>query len=76
MQINMNVRTYRTSNSTVWFSNFEFYEKLLGGVTLLRVTQNVTWTQPLLISSLKLKLKRNVKCNTNFKKVMWKFFRW
>ena len=70
------LRTYRTSNSTVWFSNFEFYKKLLGGVTLLRVTPSVTWTQSLLISSLKLKLKRNVTCNANLKKVMWNFFRW
>ena len=27
------------------FSKYEFYNKLLGGVTLLRVTPGVTWTQ-------------------------------
>ena len=37
----------RTYNSMVWFSKYEFYNKLLGGVTLLRVTQSVTWTQPI-----------------------------
>ena len=43
------LRTYRTCNSTVRFSKYEFYNKLLGGVTLLRVTPSVTWTQPLSI---------------------------
>ena len=36
------LRTYKTCNSTVEFSKYEFYNKLLGGVTLLRVTQCVT----------------------------------
>ena len=31
------LRTYRTCNSTVRFSKYEFYKKLLGGVT---------WIQP------------------------------
>ena len=34
----------RTYNSTLEFSKYEFYIKLLGGVTLLRVTPSVTWT--------------------------------
>ena len=29
----------------VRFSKYEFYNKLLGGVTLLRVTPDVIWTQ-------------------------------
>ena len=41
------LRTYRTCNSTVRFSKYEFYNKLLGDVTLLRVTPGVTWTQPI-----------------------------
>ena len=36
------LKTYRLWNSTVRFSNFEFYNKLLGGVTLLRVTSGIT----------------------------------
>ena len=36
------LKTYRLWNSTVRFSNFEFYNKLLGDVTLLRVTLGVT----------------------------------
>ena len=32
------LRTYRTCNSTVGFSEYDFYNKLLAGVTLLRVT--------------------------------------
>ena len=33
--------TYRTCNSTMRFSKYEFYNKLLGGVTLLRVTPGI-----------------------------------
>ena len=33
----------------VGFSKYEFYNKLLGGVTLFRVTLGVTWTQPIYI---------------------------
>ena len=40
------LRTYRTCNSTVRFSKYEFYKKLLGGVTLLEVISGVTWIQP------------------------------
>ena len=39
------LRTYRTCNSTVKFSKYEFYNKLLDGVTLLKLTPDVTWTQ-------------------------------
>ena len=38
------LKTYRTCNSTVEFSKYKFYNKLLGGVTLLRITPCVTWT--------------------------------
>ena len=40
------LRTYRTCNSTIGFSKYEFYNKLLGGVTLLRIIPDVTWIQP------------------------------
>ena len=30
----------------VRFSKYELYNKLLGGVTLFRVTPGVIWTQP------------------------------
>ena len=36
------LRTYRTCDLTVRFLKYEFYNKLLGDVTLLRVTQIVT----------------------------------
>ena len=39
-------RTYRTCNSTVRFSKYEFNNKLLSGVTLIIVTPSVTWIQP------------------------------
>ena len=31
------LRIYRTCNSIIWFSKYEFYNNLLGGVTLLKV---------------------------------------
>ena len=36
------LRTCRTYNSTLKFSKYEFYNKLLGGVTLLKITLSVT----------------------------------
>ena len=40
------LRTYKTYNSIVGFSKYEFNNKLFSGVTLLRVIPGVTWTQP------------------------------
>ena len=37
------LRTYKTCNSTVEFSKYEFNNKLLSGVTLLRIALSVTW---------------------------------
>ena len=36
------LKTYKTCNSMVRFSKYEFYNKLSSGVTLLRVTPGVT----------------------------------
>ena len=36
------LRTYRICNSIVRFLKYEFYNKLLGDITLLRVTPGVT----------------------------------
>ena len=36
------LRTYRTCNSMVRFLKYELYNKLLGGVTLLKVTLSVS----------------------------------
>ena len=36
------LRTYGICNSTVGFSKYEFNNKLLGGVTLLKVIPNLT----------------------------------
>ena len=36
------LKTYRTCNPTVKFPKYEFNNKLLSGVILLRVTQGVT----------------------------------
>ena len=39
------LRTYRTFNSTVRFSKFKFYNKLLSGVILFKITPGITWIQ-------------------------------
>ena len=39
------LRTYRTCNPTIGFSEYEFNNKLFGGVTFFRVTPGLTWTQ-------------------------------
>ena len=36
------LRTYRTCNSTVVFSKYEFNNKLLDGVTLLKIILGIT----------------------------------
>jgi len=40
------LRTYRTSNLTVRFLKYEFNNKLLSSVILLRITLDVTWIMP------------------------------
>ena len=39
------LRKYRTCNSTAEFLKYEFNDKLLDDVILLRVIPSVTWTQ-------------------------------
>ena len=39
------LRIYRICNSTIGFSKFEFNNKLLSCVTLLRIASDVSWTQ-------------------------------
>ena len=40
------LRTYKKYDITVGFSKYEFSNKLLGGVTFLRVMLGITQTQP------------------------------
>ena len=40
------LRTYKTCNSMIKFSKYEFNNKLLSRVTFFSVTLGVTWTQP------------------------------
>ena len=49
------LRIDRTCNSMVEFSKYEFNNKLLSGVTLFRVTLDVTWIQPIYICTKKKK---------------------
>ena len=42
MKISMNVKTYRTCNSTLGFSKYKFYNNLLGSAILLKVTLCIT----------------------------------
>ena len=39
------LRIDKTCNPTIEFSNYDFYNKLLGGVILLKVTPGVNLTQ-------------------------------
>ena len=39
------LRTYRLCNSMIEFLKYEFYIKLLGSVTLFRVTPGIIWIQ-------------------------------
>ena len=56
------LRIDRTCNSMVEFSKYEFNNKLLSGVTLFRVTLDVTWIQPIYIcTKKKTKIKRPTK---------------
>ena len=50
------LRTYRTCNSIVWYSKYEFYNWLLSGVMLLKITSGITWIQLSLSLSLSLSL--------------------
>ena len=42
IQLTRILKTYKTCNLTVRFSKYEFYNKLLKGVILLKVTSGVT----------------------------------
>ena len=39
------LQTYKTCNSMVEFLKYEFYNKLLDGVTLFKIILDITWTQ-------------------------------
>ena len=43
IQLTWILKTYRTCNSMGVFSKYEFYNKLLGGVILFRVTPDVIY---------------------------------
>ena len=43
IQLTWILKTYRTCNSMVRFSKYEYYNKLLGSVTLFRVTLDVIY---------------------------------
>ena len=45
IQLACMLRTYRTCNSTMEFSKYKFINKLLSGITLLRVISGITLTQ-------------------------------
>ena len=52
--------TYRICNLIVRFSEYDFYNKLLDDVILLKITLSVIWTQPYIyIYIYKSKLREN-----------------
>ena len=50
IQLARMLRTYRICSSTMRFSKYEFYIKLLGDIILLRVIPGVTWIQSFICS--------------------------
>ena len=42
IQLACMLRTYRTCNSTIGFSKYELYNKLLSDITLLKITPSIT----------------------------------
>ena len=47
IQLAYKLKTYKTCNPMVWFSKYEFNNKLFSGVILLQVTLSVTLIQPI-----------------------------
>ena len=47
------------------FSKYKFYNKLLGGITLLRATSSVTWTQPYIYIYMALSYHSQIEISTN-----------
>ena len=58
------LQTYKTCNSMIEFLKYEFYNKLLEGVILLRVTSGITWTQSIYIYIYIYYLLYNIKVST------------
>ena len=61
------LKTYKIYNSMVRFSKYKFNNKLLGGVTLLRVTPDITWTQPYIYIYIYIYISFVLKFEHNFK---------
>ena len=45
IQLARMLRTYRLCNSAIEFLKYELYIKLLGSITLFRVTPGIIWIQ-------------------------------
>ena len=52
MKLAYMLRTYRTCNSMIKFSKYEFNNKLLSRVTFFSVTSGITWTNPIFLNSM------------------------
>ena len=51
IQLTWMLKAYKTYNSMVRFSKYEFHNKLLNNITLFRITISVTWMQLIYIYS-------------------------
>ena len=58
----------------VRFSKYKFYNKLLGSVTLLRVTLGITWTQPYIYIQNSEKIQLNSRIEVQFCAICSKLF--
>ena len=68
------LKIYKTCKSTIRFLKYKFYNKLLGGVKLLRVTPGVTWTQPYIYIQNSEKIQLNSRIEVQFCAMCSKLF--
>ena len=73
IQLTWMLRIYWTYNLTMRFLKYKFYNKLLGGIILLRITLRVTWTKFYRRSGIVLRCDR-ASVNSSSFVLLWFFF--
>ena len=73
IQLTWMLRIYWTCNLTMRFLKYKFYNKLLGGIILFRITLCITWTKFHRRSSIVLRCDR-ASVNSSSFVLLWLFF--
>ena len=73
IQLTWMLRIYWTCNLTMRFLKYKFYNKLLGGIILFRITLCITWTKFHRRSSIVLRCDR-ASVNSSSFVLLWFFF--